>query len=192
MRAFLLHVVLMIITLAFGLGFKWLFSERRVDCNRRPIGQSESVIEKVTPAVSATWQRHLIFDYDQSRFNPNGVYHINGATPPEFPEFNGLDLWWGPIDGQLTGYVGVQTYSNNVYSSQPAVFAVVTEERLVLVTSGSTKGFDYRFDGEFLPSEIGSLDDKNASVLHGKLTKSQDGREVAERLVNFRVEHGGR
>jgi len=199
MRRLLVHFLLMIITFAIGLGADWLFSERQVDCNRPPLENpvlvTPKVVESQPPAVLAspvaTPTPVLIFDYDQSRFSPEGIYYINGEIPHGFEDFNGFDLSRGEIAGQPSNYIGVQTLANNVYSGHPAVFALVTERRLFFITSRSEEGFEYRFDGEFLRKNVQSNAGKGVSVLRGKLTKIKDGREVAERLLNFHLEHDG-
>jgi hypothetical protein len=192
MRRLLVHVLLMTITFGFGLGFDWLIPKRKL-INARPTEKVDVVMPQVVevppvpPVSPVTPTRKLIFDYDPSKFTPDGVYFINGPTPHEFREFNAFDLSWGGIEGELSGYVGIQTFSNNEYGGQPAVFAVVTEQRLFFVTSRFDNGSEYRFDGEFLRKDIESNADKAMSVLRGKLTKTKDGRKIAERVLNFRV-----
>lgn len=193
MKRLLIHVLLMTITFGFGLGLDWLVPKRKVN-NARPIEKVDLVMPQVVAvpplsgvAPATTPKPMLIFDYDPSRFTPDGVYFINGPTPHEFREFNAFDLSWGGIKGELSGYVGMQTYSNNEYGGQPAVFALVTERRLFFVTSRFENGIEYRFDGEFLLRDIESNADKAISVLRGKLTKTKNDQKIAERVLDFRV-----
>lgn len=193
MRSLLLHVLLMIITFAMGLGVDWLFLERRVECNRglavNPVLVTPKVVEAQSPAVLPT--PVLIFDYDRSEFKPDGLYLFNDKTPQDFREFHGFDLWWADVNNQTPGYIGVQTFWDNVYTTHPAAFALVTKQRLFFLTSRSEAGFEYKFDGEFLRKDIGSYAIEGTTVLRGKLTKFKDGRKVAERMVSFRWEYHG-
>jgi hypothetical protein len=106
MRSLLLHVLLMIITFAIGLGVDWLFLERRVECNRglavNPVLVTPKVVEAQSPAVfpSAVAKPVLIFDYHRSEFKPDGLYLFNDKTLQDFTEFHGFDLWWADVNDQ--------------------------------------------------------------------------------------------
>jgi hypothetical protein len=193
MRQLMVHVVLMVITFGLGLGVDWLIPKRKVD-NVRPVERVEvaapTLVETLpAPPVlpAATPTPYLVFDYDPSSFTPDGVYLINGPTPHEFREFNAFDL---SRHEQSSGYVGIQTYSDNVYGGQPASFALVTDRRLLFVTSQDKNGIEYRFDGEFVANPKSHID-TNVTVLRGMLTKSRNGRRIAERQLNFRLEFLG-
>jgi hypothetical protein len=191
MRRLLVHVVLMLITFGLGLGVDWLFPQSPVN-QPQPQVVVPAVVEAqpATPVSLAAPAQHLIFDYDPSRFTPDGVYFINGPTPLEFREFNAFDLSWSEFEGQTSGYVGLQTYSDNIYGGQPAIFALVTERRLFFATSRDENGIEYRFDGEFVADPKSHID-TNVTVLSGMLTKSRNGRRIAERQFNFRLEFIG-
>lgn len=192
MKQLLIHLVLMAITFSLGLGFEWLIPKRK----SKPLDKWDLVVPKVVEAhpeaVSATTPTsNLIFDYDPLRFIPDGTYFNNDPTPREFREFNGFDVVRIEIEGQLLRYVGIQTYSNNVYSGQPALFALVTDRRLFFATDLNQNGLKYLFDGEFI-RDPDSNADTSASVLYGKLTKFEFGRKIAECELNFRLQRIGR
>jgi hypothetical protein len=196
MRQLFVHVVLMALTFSLGLGVDRLRPKAKVN-DARPVERVEIVMPKVVeaqpapPVTVATPAAHLIFDYDPSSFTPDGIYFINGPTPIEFREFNAFDLSWSEFEDQASsGYVGLQTYSDNIYGGQPAIFALVTERRLFFATSRDANGIEYRFDGEFVADPKTHID-TNVTVLRGMLTKSRNGRKVAERLFNFRLEFLG-
>jgi hypothetical protein len=74
----------------------------------------------------------------------------------------------------------------------PANFALVTERYLYFTTEPSKEqGFQYRFEGEFLVKNFASLDGKHKAVVRGTLTKSRNGRTLAEQTVTFRMEYMG-
>jgi hypothetical protein len=186
MRGLLVHLVLMTITFGLGLGFDWLIPKH----NTRPV-QIVNVPKVVEALPTNTSTANLIFDYDPLRFIPDGTYLIQGPTPQEFREFKAFDVRRIDIEGQPIRYVGIQTYSNNVYSGQPAVFALVSKSRLFFVTPPNQDGFKYMFDGEFI-RDPDSHTDTNISVLHGDLTKFEFGRKIATREFTFRLQRTGR
>ena len=194
MKRLFVHVVLMLLTFGLGLGVDWLIPKSKVS-NAPPVIKAEAVEPTVVEAQPAPLSlaaplQHLIFDYDPARFVPDGVYLVNGATPLEFREFNGFDLSWTEFEKHWSGYVGLRTYSDNVYGNHTAVFALVTERRLFFATSRDQNGIEYRFDGEFLLNPKPHAD-TNATVLRGMLTKSRNGRKIAERQFQFRLEFLG-
>lgn len=199
MKRILLRVLLMTIAFACGLGIHDLVSSFQAVPAR--MDRTETVTPTVVeaqpePIVQAlplpTPPPNLILDYDAKKFLPDGGYYVLGSMPKEFREFSSLEVYSGTHDDPPVGYVGVSTHSHDRYDSQPAVFALVTERRLFFVTSSANgDGYEYRFDGEFLRRDIGSVADKKISVLRGKLTKTKKGRKIAEALVNFRFEYVG-
>lgn len=188
MRRLFVHFVLMLFTFGLGLGVEWLFPQRRIN-NQHPEVVVPAAVEAqpAAPVSLAAPAQHLIFDYDHTRFTPDGVYLVNGSTPLEFSEFNGFDLSWSEFENRASGYVGLRTYSDNIYGNQTAIFALVTERRLFFATSRDANGIEYRFDGEFVEDPKSHVD-TNVTVLRGQLTKSKNGRKVAERVFNFRLE----
>jgi hypothetical protein len=81
---------------------------------------------------------------------------------------------------------------NESWNQYNANFALVTERKLFFVTSKGTESeFEYRFDGEFVKTDFEEFADKNIEVLRGTLTKTKDGRKIAEHTVSFRMEHLG-
>jgi hypothetical protein len=185
MKALFVHLVLMAITFGLGLGFHWFIPKH--NARSIQIVDAPKIVEALATNTSTA---NLIFDYDPSRFIPDGTYFIQGPTPQEFREFKAFDLRRIEIEGQPIRYVGIQTYSNHVYSGQPVVFALVTERRILFVTSANQNGFRYMFMGEFIRDPDYNAD-TNVSVLHGELTKFEFGRKIAARELTFRLERTG-
>ena len=78
------------------------------------------------------------------------------------------------------------------YDEAPATFAFVTERRVFFVTSPlATKHFEYRFDGEFVRKDFDNVAGTNKAVLRGTLTKTRNGRTVAQHEFTFRMEFEG-
>ena len=179
MRAILLHLIAMMITFALGVGFVRVWPKSDVNCG--PIvGENRAQAKADEP--------HLLFDHS-SRFSPNGTFYINGPTPPELTDFLGIDVWEKEIDGRISRYVGILNQSRNVYSSQPAVFAAVTDRRLFLVTGHSQTGSEYRFEGDFFNNN-GNIPTNDVG-LRGTLIKFEHGLKVFEGLVTFHCEGNG-
>ena len=179
MKSLLVHILLMTITFLLGIGFDWLMpkhSDSTFNC-----GLPEMV--KATPVVTSP---SLIFDYDPSKFAPDGTYVMNWPALAEFSEFRAFDVWRIQPEDPSSSYVGIQTYFNNTYSGQPAFFAYVNERRLFLVTESNPEGLSYRVEGEFT-QDPGANADTKIPVLYAKLTKSKNGEKIAEGHFYFRL-----
>jgi hypothetical protein len=150
------------------------------------------VAAAAAPEPAATPAPVLILDFPREKFMPYAAYFIMGRTPKEFADFNSLELGM-PHDGDVSdAYIRVYETANDVWESYDASFALVTEQKLFFVTSkGSNSEFEYRFDGEFVRTDFEVVAGKNKAVLRGTLTKTKDGRRVAEHVVSFRMEHIG-
>jgi len=128
--------------------------------------------------------RRVILEYDPQRFDPAASYVFIGRTPRDFPEVLNLELWVDrtAVDGPIIEsflYTG---------QSQPIVFALITERQLFFVTAPAPNtGIEYRFDGQFLRGGFMSEVDEGKVVLKGTLTKSKNGRTIAESVVRFQV-----
>lgn len=131
----------------------------------------------------------VIFDFNSENFLPENAYFILEPKPKNFLEFDHIDLALVEVaDGRRSGYVSVQTMTNDKYDHQTALFGLVTERRVFFVIPDSEGGFEYRFDGEFLVRNLKAAR-KNKAVLRGTLTKTEKGRKVAVRVVSFRLEY---
>ena len=199
MNRLLLRVLVLTITFICGFGVDFLVSRRWVKRAAKvesielvtPTVTEPKYVQVVQAATAPTPAPNLILDFDEKQFLPDGGYYIIGPVPTALQEFRSLELYSGFHDEPPMGYIGVDIYLDGRHQAGPAVFALVTERRLFFVTSSTTEGNEYRFDGEFLRKDVGSGADQNISVLRGKLTKTKKGRKLVERLVNFRFEYTG-
>lgn len=142
--------------------------------------------------AAATPKPILIRDYDPEKFFPWGVFHVMGPVPKEFAEVDSIEVGiYGHGDSD-PGYIALHTNMHNEYESGAAVFAFVTTRRLFFVTEQLPDlEFEYRFDGEFLHTDFERFSEKNKAVLRGTLTKTKNGRTIAQCKVSFRFEHLG-
>jgi len=113
--------------------------------------------------------------------------------PSEFADFYSIELDLTGAEPSYNGYISVNTTSApDRYDAARATFALVTERRIFFVTSPTRESeVEYRFDGEFLTKDLSSVESKDKVALRGTLTKTKNGRKVAECVVSFRVEHLG-
>ena len=197
MKHTILRLTVAILTFGFGLVIDRVLISRNYEA---PVQQSVEV-DPITPSMvqtipvattpsppQATPTPNQIFDFNPTKFNPSGVYSILGSKPKEFQDFEYVEIWVEEIEGNLSGGVYVQNHVSDTYDSQIAAFSVVTNRRLVFVTSPREDGLAYRFDGEFLHRNPSSVTNNKKAVLRGTLTKSINGRKVAERVVSFWID----
>lgn len=202
MKRVILRVVAMLLTFALGIAVYWLALRRPVNSTPPPackveVVSPEAVVQRlaavapvvpVAPVPAATPLPHFILDYEPETFNPYGMYYIMGPKPKEFANFDSFELVL--IGGANDpGYISVFTNGDYNSDSASAVFALATERRL-LFTTGPTKisGVEYRFEGEFLRTDFNAVVGKNKAVLRGTLTRTKNGRKLAESTVTFRME----
>lgn len=210
MKRMILRVVVLLLTFVVGVAAYGLFLRRALNDTRTPckvevvspdalVARIESIaslrpIPPVAPLPAPTPKPHYILDYDPETFNPYGVYYMLGPKPKEFAKFESIELG---IYGDYTEPGYIRIYSQSVYKDDyndeaEAVFALVTKDRLVFATSKNLEaGVEYRFEGEFLRTNFHSVAGRNTPVLRGVLTRSKDGRKLAEATVSFRFEHLG-
>jgi len=196
MRRVIFWIVTILITFAIGIG---------VDSLRRYLSTQESPavakleaapleiavpeVEKTPPVPEPAPQPNLIFDYDREKVNHYGALYILGPAPQGFEDFSYIELALPGIH-ESSGYITV--YRENFSEWAPADFALVTERYLYFTTGPSKdKGFQYRFEGEFLIKDFDSVEGKNKGAVRGKLTKSLNGRTLVEQTITFRVEYMG-
>ena len=204
MKRVILRVGVMLLTFALGVAVEWLILRRAVNKTEPPckveVVSPEALVQRlasvtpvaqVAPVPDATPKPHFILDYDPETFNPYGMYYILGPKPKEFANFDSFELVL--IGGENDpGYISVFTSGEYSSDSAMAVFALATEQRLIFATSPTNNsGVEYRFEGEFLRTDFNSVAGKNKAVLRGTLTRSKDGRTLAESTVTFRMEHHG-
>ena len=207
MKRVILRVVVMLLTFALGVAFNWFILRGEVNDTSPPckveVVSPEAVIQRIesmasmapvatVPAPAATPKPHVILDYDPETFNPYGMYYIMGPKPKEFAGFDSFEVVLVGLEND-PGYISVFTNSDKYNSdSTSAVFAFVTERRLVFATAPTVNSkVEYRFEGEFLRTDFDAVDGQNKAVLRGTLTRSKNGRKLAESTVTFRMEHHG-
>src|SRR6185436_18772108 len=117
---------------------------------------------------------------------------IMGPAPEGFRDFECIALGLsGMHDDEDSDYIVVYG-DNGTDEWTPANFALVTERYLYFTTEPSKEqGFQYRFEGEFLVKDFRPVEGKNRAVVRGTLTKSKNGRTLAEQTVTFRMQYMG-
>jgi len=201
MRRVILWIVAISITFAIGTGFDSLL--RYLSVKESPaVAQLEAApfkidvpeVEKTPPVPEPAPAPNLILDYDHEKFTPMGTLHIIGPAPKGFGDFDFIELDV-PVgdDVDYHGYIAVYSRSNQEhFETAPANFALVTERTLYFTTSPSeNSGFEYRFEGQFLLKNLDSVGNTNKAAVRGILTKSKDGRTIAEHTITFRLEFDG-
>ena len=201
MRHFILHGLVMLFTFASGFGLERLIQYNRTPVAKLPAEQkvvpvpAASVVPAATIAAepSAMPGETLILDYDRKRIVRYGIFYIYGRAPREFADVQSIELDLIGAEPPYDGYIFINTYSApDRNDGAGATFALVTERRLFFVTSSTRESkVEYRFDGEFLTKDLKSMQGKNAPALRGTLTKTRNGRTIAERVISFRVDHMG-
>jgi len=191
MRRVILWIVALLITFAIGAGSDSL--RRYLSAKQPPSAKVEAAhveIAQSPPISPPSPKPNLILDYDREKFVPYVALYIMGPAPQGFKDFDciELDLYNG----------GPGTEPGNIYVSSGAGqnhtqiaianFALVTERTLYFTTSPSEhEGFQYRFEGEFLVKDFDSVAGKNKAAVRGKLTRSKNGRTIAEHTITFQV-----
>lgn len=190
------RVIVMILTCVVGVMADWLITQRAVD-NTPPIPAVEAPLQPATasvvptavvaPVPAASPKPHFILDFDPDTFYPYGMYHLMGPKPKEFETFEGFELGAPGYSEDDAAYIAaLKRYPDESLGGPTAVFALITKRRLVFATSKSSDaGIEYRFDGEFLRTDFDAVSGKDKPVLRGVLTRSKDGRTLAERTVTF-------
>lgn len=135
-----------------------------------------------------------VFDFNRDSAPPTGTFYLT-KTPKGFEDIDFLHVWWweptaeGEIQGQ--GTINTQAYGGS--DRQRTVVTVVTRRRVLLITeSESGKGFGYRFDGEFIQSNnLHALADTGKPIIRGTLTKTKNGKKVAQSVVSLYLDVAG-
>ena len=121
----------------------------------------------------------------QVRFDPDGSFWIHGAPPPEFSDFDSINL----------------NAKRLRYLNDPGLMMRTTRYRYKTLTvkrdnfsftTMTVRGIFYTFSGRFLKGGVygaGDLDDETP-VLEGTLTRFRNGKKVAEANLKF-VYFGG-
>lgn len=204
MKRLILNLVTMLVTFALSIGIHRLISERQVHDFPPPKVEAVSLapfetsrelvetVEPVPPVPDATPTPILVLDYDREKFSPWGYFFIMGRKPKEFADIDGLEVALHPGENS-DGSISVHTCSSGVDRDWAlANFALVTQQRLFFATSQMRNSeVEYRFDGKFIRTDFDAVVGKNIAVLRGTLTKTKNGRKIAEHTFSFRMEHLG-
>jgi len=196
-------VRLFVAVVAFGFGV----AVDRVVISRSP---ASPPVNQVVPTVATTTKadeschtttyfplplgasnRIALLDYDLAQFDPTGTYFPLRPLPKEFADVADFGLTVNQVDGEVwgAGYVGTQT--DRKYNFPAVEFMLLTERRVFFVTSArEDNGFAYRFEGEFLANPAAQMDSGKA-VVRGTLSKTKNGRTVAECEATFDVKYLG-
>jgi hypothetical protein len=192
MKRLLPQMLVMAITFGLGLSFAWILAKPPGPAAKvEPV--APKVVETVVPVFVPTpfptpTPPTFVLDYDPKSFYPDGTYYIIGKKPKEFRELDSFEMWFDPENPQQFGNITAYVVTDTTSAGQNAVFGFVSKRRLFFVTQESTKGFAYRFDGEFVRTDTENVEGTNIVVMRGKLTKSKKGRTIVERVVSFRLE----
>lgn len=200
MRRVILWIVAILITFAIGAGVdslrRYLFTTEPPAAQKletEPVAVAAPAVV-TTSALEPAPKANLILDYNLEKFSRYGALYIMGPAPEGFRDFDCIRLALG-TGGHVDypGYISVDIGSDEYpLDSAPANFALVTERTLYFTTEpGKEQGFQYRFEGEFLVKDFNTVEGKNRGAVRGILTKSKNGRTLAEQTITFRVENMG-
>jgi hypothetical protein len=200
MTSLILRLTVLLVTFSSGVAVSQILTRNRTVSQTVVSTADPIVVPVVEPALPPipsipenNAKKIVIRDFDPNRFLPDGSYVILGKMPKDFAEFQFLYIeTYESKDGHRTGdlFIGSKD-SDRGYEQQPAVFAVITDKRLLLVTEANATGIGYRFDGEFLQGNVVADAEEGKAVIKGTLTKTRNGRRTAECVVKFQIEQHG-
>ena len=186
------RVLLFLLTFSVGVAVNGiLLSEKHVEPTR--IVQTAEPVVKVVqipvPQPAPSPEPQIILDYDVSKVEHNGYFEIVGKKPRQFRVFVSFGVEIYPTtEGGVQKSITVMTADGEKYDYQPAVFALLTSRRLFFISAPFASGFAYRFEGQFLHTNLqDERIGKNSAVIAGRLIKSKNGRTVAKAAVKFRL-----
>lgn len=203
MKRRILYIATMLLTFSLGFGIHSFISHYQVQhpapvetirVDTFPFQVPLVAPAPPIPAVSAdTQQPILILDYDPEEFTPWAVFRVMGNKPKEFADIDSIELGLYRDLEKQGGYMSLVTCDTGANcDSAGGTFALVSKQRLFLATGQmANTEFEYWFDGRFLRTDFEAIEGKGVAVLRGTLTKTKDGRKVAEHTFNFRMEHLG-
>lgn len=203
MKRLMLYVAMMLVTFAVGVGIYSFISHRQVNdtppvevLSVSPVTTEAKLFAPVAPmppVPSAKQETILILDYDEERFNPGAVFRVMGDKPKEFAGIDSIELGLYRADDNQQGYLSLVACDTGAKcDSADGTFALVSQQRLFFATSHmSNSEFEYWFDGRFLRTDFETVGGKQVAVLRGTLTKTKNGRKIAEHTFSFRMEHLG-
>lgn len=136
----------------------------------------------------------LIFEEATKVHGTHAGFFILGPKPKQFADLDFIEITLS--DHGASSFISVYENSGNRFEEFQARFAFVSNKKLFIVTSkgtesGADSGFEYRFDGEFVRTDFEKIAGKQKAALRGTLTKTKEGRTIAESLVSFRMDYLG-
>lgn len=201
MKSVLLFLLTPLITFTLGVGVTRLLTKTpAVETPPQPVVERLTDIpapdaQSYAPAPQVQSQPPaptFILDYPDKAYGIAATFFITGEKPKEFRDFNFIEVYIPGDRNVNTASISVLEEANKVWNSFNASFALVTERKLFFVTSkGTESDFEYRFEGEFVQRDFQNLAGKEVVALRGTLTKTKDGRKIAEGTFNFYIEHVG-
>ena len=199
MKRVLLYILTPLITFTLGFGASRLISKTPVQTPPQPTvdrltdipaPDANSYAPEVAQVQSDVPTLMLILDYPEKEMGLFASFSIVGPKPKEFADFEVIEIGLPPNRNAETSAITVHEQMNETWNQYNASFALVTERKLFFVTSkGAESEFEYRFDGEFVRTDFEELANKKITALRGKLTKTKNGRKIAERTVSLRMEY---
>jgi hypothetical protein len=120
-----------------------------------------------------------------ARFDPDGSFWIHGTPPPEFSEFDSINL-----NAKRLRYLNPPGLMMRTTRYRYKTLTVQRDN--FTFTTMTVRGIFYTFSGKFLKGGVygaGNLDDETP-VLEGTLTRFRNGKKVAEANLKF-VYFGG-
>ena len=121
----------------------------------------------------------------QARFDPDGSFWIHGTPPPEFSDFDSINL-----NAKRLRYLNAPGLLMRTTRYRYKTLTVKRDN--FTFTTMTVRGVFYTFSGRFLKGGVfgaGDLDDETP-VLEGTLTRFRNGKKVAEANLKF-VYFGG-
>jgi hypothetical protein len=119
------------------------------------------------------------------RFDPDGSFWIHGNPPPEFSDFDSINL-----NAKRLRYLNPPGLM--MRTTRYRYKTLIVKRDNFMFTTMTVRGIFYTFSGRFLKGGVfgaGNLDDETP-VLEGTLTRFRNGRKVAEANLKF-VYFGG-
>jgi hypothetical protein len=200
MRRVILWIVAILITFAIGTGAdsfrRYLFTKETPAAEKveaAPLEVAAPVFAPIVPfPESAAPAPNLILDYNPEKIDHYGALYIMGPAPEGFRDFECIALGLsGAHAVEDSDYIAVYG-DKSTGDWTPANFALVTERYLYFTTEPSKEqGFQFRFEGEFLVKDFTTVEGKNRAAVRGTLTKSKNGRTLAEQTITFKMEYMG-
>ncbi len=199
MRRIVLWIAAILITFTIGVGADRLWRHFRA-APPAPATVEPAAFDVVVPLKEVVYvpapappppKPNIILDYDDEYLS--AVFYILGSKPKEFADIESVSIYLNPMSDDYPAEIHVNIQQGNddyPYDNAAATFGLVTNRRVFFVTSKlESKDFEYRFDGEFLRKDFDAVSGKKKAVLRGTLTKTKNGRTVAQHEFTFWMEN---